>query len=138
MASTTITTPRRAHSLTLPLELREQIYDDVFLDQKEVFWVPFMQSGDPPHCCILNVILCNRQIFHEVRDFLHNRPISFSSNPSDRDSGDVLSNIPCLHGVDCSKMPFIRVELNPFQYITSIPTLWLFLLSICQFLRKVS
>ena len=135
MAATTITTPRRAHFLTIPLELRRHIYDDVFPDQKEVFWV---QSGDPPHCCILNVILCDRQIFHEVRDFLHNRPILFSSNPSDPDSGDILSNIPCLHGVDCSKVPFIRFELNPFQYITSIPTLWLSFLSVCQILRKVS
>jgi hypothetical protein len=137
-AATTTTTFRRAHFLTIPLELRKHIYGDVFPDQKEVFWVPSMQSGDLPHNCILNVILCNTQIFHEVRDFLHCRPILFSSNPSDPGNGDVLSNIPCLHGVDCSRVPFIRFELNPFQYITSIPTLWSSLLSICQCVRKVS
>lgn len=139
-ASTTsaATTLDHASLLDIPRELRELILDEVFLGHRQTFSVPSRHTDDQPHYCILDILLCNKQIFHEARELLLCRPISFSTDPLDPSSSKILSSIPCLHGLDCSRVPYIRFELNPFQHITSIPMLWLSLLSICEHLRRGS
>jgi hypothetical protein len=119
--------------LSLPLELREKIYGYLFSNHERVFWYPSMPLGNASHDCPLDVIRCCRQLLQETRDFLHRRTISFSFDP---ESGCMLSNIPCLHGLDLSKGSCIKFELNPFQYTTSITKLWKSLLWTCDFLEK--
>ncbi|CAD6451382.1 c2d81898-a4f9-4649-98fa-5c25db1ef839 [Sclerotinia trifoliorum] len=124
-----------AHIFRLPLELREQIYNYVLPDQERTFSNSTSLSISDPHYCILNVICCNRQIYAEVRDLLHRRTISFSSTP---DQEYLVSNIPCLHGLDFSQVPLVKFELNPFQYTTTIPELWRSLLLLCHALKRFS
>ncbi|KAF7854667.1 hypothetical protein EAF04_010236 [Stromatinia cepivora] len=124
-----------AHIFRLPLELREQIYSYVLPDQEGAFSNPASLSISDPHHCILNVICCNQQIYAEVRDILHRRTISFSSSPNQE---HLISNIPCLHGLDFSQVSRVKFELNPFQYTTTIPELWKSLLSLCQALKSFS
>jgi hypothetical protein len=125
-----------SHFLDLPLELRQRIFGFVFPTQNASFWGPALPSNDPTShdWCILNVLLCNKQIFNELHSMLDTRAVSFSACP---ESGNITSSILCLHGVNFSRVSSVRFELNPFQYTTSLPRLWLSLLLICKVLRKV-
>ena len=127
--------PTGIHLLTVPLEIRLRIYSFLFPDQSHELWVPsFPPSGHrSSHRCILDVLLCSKQIFNELHGILDYREISLYSSP---EKGNIISNIPCLHGVDLSTGPALRIELNPFQYTTSLRSLWLSLLSTCYFLQK--
>ncbi|APA13433.1 hypothetical protein SS1G_07962 [Sclerotinia sclerotiorum 1980 UF-70] len=125
--------PAIAHIFRLPLELREQIYSYVLPDQERAFSDSTSLSISDPHDCILNIICCNRQIYAEARDILHRRTISFSSSP---DQEYLISNVPCLHGLDFSQVPRVKFELNPFQYTTTIPELWKSLLLLCHALKR--
>jgi hypothetical protein len=127
--------PTPAHLFNIPLELRDEIYGHVFPDQKGVCWAPYLPSKSHRHRCPFNIILCNRQMYQEVRSFLHRRTISFSSLP---DARQIIANIPCLHALDFSKVPCIKFEVNLFQYTPTVPDIYTSLVSLCQSLRKVS
>jgi hypothetical protein len=132
---------QQAHLLSLQLELREEIFSYVFPNQEVVCrrlssWsTGSHKSCCHPQTCSLNIIHCNRQLYQEVRSFLHRRTISIATVP---DSSELITNTPCLNARFFSNSRRISFSINPFQYTPALPGVYLSLAMLCQEIRNLS
>lgn len=119
----------------LPLEIRDIVYSFVLAaDGKSHLLYAFSFSIHEPHSCLLNMLCCCRQMCEDLRHVFHRETIYFGTEP---DTSQLMSNFPCLHGVPISEVRSFIFEVNPFQYVSTVPEVRKSLLSICTTLRKV-
>lgn len=130
-----LTRRSRCGFLDLAFEIREQIYSCVFPRELYILKIPDRKLGPTRHQCAHALILCNRQMHAEIRAFLTRRGLHFCTVP---DSYDISANVSCLHMLNLLPNAAIRFEINPFQYIHTIPSVYEGLTMICQSLTGKS
>lgn len=119
----------------LPLEIRDIVYSFVLAaDGKSHLPYAFSFSHYKRHSCLLNMIRCCRQMCEDLRNIFHRQTVYFGTEP---DTSQLMSNFPCLHGVPISEVRSLLFEVNPFQYVPTVPEVRKSILSICTALRKV-
>lgn len=118
-----------AHLLSVPVEIRYLIYDWLLVEESHV--TRTCSSINKRCCC--GLVFCCRQTYNELRHHLGRRTVQVSSRP---DAHSLFANVPCLHTLNALEPSRLHFDINPLQYMDTIPAIYLHILTICKCLRR--
>lgn len=124
------------HLLGTPLEVRELIYRALLPDDWDEICLVLDRMCDPAshRSCWHSLALCCHKLHDEVRAFVARRTLRISTR---HDSANLYANFSCLCGFRYFPPYRICVNINPFQYRQTIPSLYTAMLCTSRDLRKI-